>query len=67
MLVLGLFFAAVTAFSIFLVAAPAANGRDPLWGALVLTIGGTAGWRCPSSGRAGSAGNAAFRIRARAS
>ena len=43
MLLLGLFFAAVTAFSIFLIAAPAANGQDPLWGALVLTIGGIAG------------------------
>ena len=43
MLLLGLFFAAVTAFSIFLIVAPAANGQDPLWGALVLTIGGIAG------------------------
>lgn len=43
MLLLGLFFTAVTAFSIFLIAAPAANGQDPLWGALVLTIGGIAG------------------------
>lgn len=43
MLVLGAVFAAVTAFSIFLIAAPTANGQDPLWGALVLTIGGIAG------------------------
>ncbi len=43
MLLLGLFFAAVTAFSIFLIAAPAANGQDPLWEAIVLTIGGIAG------------------------
>ena len=43
MLLLGLFFAAVTAFSIFLIVAPAAHGQDPLWGALVLTIGGIAG------------------------
>ena len=40
---LGVFFAAVTAFSLFLIAAPAANGQDPLWGALLLTIGGIAG------------------------
>ena len=43
MLVLGLVFAAMTAFSIFLLIAPTANGQDPLWGALVLTIGGIAG------------------------
>ena len=43
MLVLGVVFAAMTAFSIFLVIAPTANGQDPLWGALVLTIGGIAG------------------------
>lgn len=43
MLVLGVFFAAVTAFSLFLIAAPVADGQDPLWGALVLTIGGIAG------------------------
>ncbi|HEX9226053.1 MAG TPA: hypothetical protein VF885_05295 [Arthrobacter sp.] len=33
----------MTAFSIFLVAAPTANGEDRLWRALVLTIGGIAG------------------------
>ena len=43
MLALGVFFAAVTAFSIFLIAAPAVNGQDPVWGALVLTVGGIAG------------------------
>ena len=43
MLVLGAVFAAVTAFSIFLIAAPTANGQDPMWAALVLTIGGIAG------------------------
>ena len=43
MLVLGVVFAAVTAFSAFLFAAPTADGQDPLWGALVLTIGGIAG------------------------
>ena len=59
MLVLGLFLAAVTAFSVLLVAAPTANGQDPLWGALVLTIGGIAGWctrcgwRCPVPGARG--------------
>lgn len=43
MLMLGIFFAAVTAFSLFLIAAPTANGQDPLWGALVLAVGGIAG------------------------
>jgi hypothetical protein len=43
MLALGVFFAAMTAFSLFLVAAPTANGQSPLWGALVLTVGGIAG------------------------
>ena len=43
MLVLGLVFAVMTAFSIFLLIAPTANGQAPLWGALVLTIGGIAG------------------------
>jgi hypothetical protein len=43
MLMLGICCAAVTAFSIFLIAAPTASGQDPLWGALVLTVGGTAG------------------------
>lgn len=43
MLVLGVVFAAVTAFSLVLLAAPVADGQDPLWGALVLTVGGLAG------------------------
>lgn len=43
MLVLGIFFAAVTGFSIFLCFTPTANGREPLWGALLLTVGGIAG------------------------
>lgn len=36
-------FAAVTVFSIFLVAAPTSQGESPLWGALVVTAGGLAG------------------------
>lgn len=43
MLVLAMIFAAVTAFSLFLLAAPTATGQDPLWGALALTAGGIAG------------------------
>lgn len=36
-------FAAVTVFSVFLVAAPTSRGESPLWGALVLTVIGAAG------------------------
>ena len=43
MLILGIFCAAVTAFSIFLIADPTANGQDPLWEALVPTVGWIAG------------------------
>lgn len=43
MLVLALVFAALTVFSLVLVAAPTSQGEDPLWGALVLTAIGAAG------------------------
>jgi hypothetical protein len=42
-LVMAVFFAAVTVFSILLVAGPATNGHEPLWGALLLTAAGTGG------------------------
>ncbi|MDR6413531.1 hypothetical protein [Pseudarthrobacter sulfonivorans] len=41
--VMALFFAAVAVFSILLVAGPTSQGKDPLWGALLLTAGGVAG------------------------
>ena len=43
MVVLGVVFVAFTVLSVFLVAAPTAQGQDPLWGALFLTFGGLAG------------------------
>lgn len=43
MVILAAVFAAVTVFSIVLVAAPTSQGESPLWGALVLTGIGTAG------------------------
>jgi hypothetical protein len=43
MVALAVVFAAVTVFSVFLIAAPTAQGESPLWGALVLTVGGLAG------------------------
>ena len=42
-LVMAVFFAAVTVFSILLVAGPATNGHEPLWGALLLTAAGMGG------------------------
>lgn len=41
--VMALFFAAVAVFSILLVAGPTSQGKDPLWGALLLTAGGVGG------------------------
>ena len=43
-LVMAVFFAAVAAFSILLVAGPATRGQDPLWSALFLTAAGVAGF-----------------------
>ena len=43
LVVLTAFFSAITAFSVLLVIAPTSDGDDPLWGALVLTLGGVAG------------------------
>ncbi len=43
MVVLALVFAALTVFSLVLVAAPTSQGEGPLWGALVLTALGAAG------------------------
>jgi hypothetical protein len=43
MVLLAAVFAAVTVFSIFLVAAPTSRGESPLWGALVLTVIGASG------------------------
>ena len=43
MVVLGVVFVAFTVLSVFLVAAPTAQGQDPLWGALFLTFGWHAG------------------------
>lgn len=43
MVVLALVFAALTVFSLVLVAAPTSQGEGPLWGALVLTAIGAAG------------------------
>jgi hypothetical protein len=42
-LVMAVFFAALTVFSIMLVAGPTSRGQDPLWGALILTVAGAAG------------------------
>ncbi|CCQ45255.1 putative uncharacterized protein [Pseudarthrobacter siccitolerans] len=42
-LVLAAFFAALTVFSILLVAGPTSRGQDPLWGALILTVAGACG------------------------
>jgi hypothetical protein len=41
--VMALFFAAVAVFSILLVAGPTSQGKNPLWGALLLTAGGVGG------------------------
>lgn len=43
MVLLAAVFAAVTVFSIFLVAAPTSRGESPLWGALVLPVVGASG------------------------
>lgn len=43
MVILAAVFAAVTVFSVVLVAAPTSQGEAPLWGALVLTAIGAAG------------------------
>lgn len=43
MVVLAAVFAAVTVFSVVLVAAPTSQGESPMWGALVLTVVGAAG------------------------
>ncbi|WP_445153655.1 hypothetical protein ACTWLI_09460 [Arthrobacter sp. Hor0625] len=43
MVVLAVVFAAVTVFSVVLVAAPTSQGESPMWGALVLTVIGAAG------------------------
>ncbi len=42
-LVMAAFFAALAVFSIMLVAGPTSRGQDPLWGALILTVGAAAG------------------------
>jgi hypothetical protein len=42
-IVLAVFFAALAAFSIFLVAGPTSRGQDPMWGALILTAAGMGG------------------------
>jgi hypothetical protein len=42
-LVMAVFFAALTVFSIMLMAGPTSRGQDPLWGALILTVAGAAG------------------------
>lgn len=43
MVILAAVFAAVTVFSVVLVAAPTSQGESPMWGALVLTVIGAAG------------------------
>lgn len=42
-IVMAVFFAALAAFSILLVAGPTSQGRDPMWGALILTAAGMGG------------------------
>jgi hypothetical protein len=43
MVVLAVVFAAFTVLSVLLIAAPASQGQDPLWGALCLAFGGLEG------------------------
>ncbi len=42
-IVMAVFFAALAAFSILLVAGPTSQGQDPMWGALILTAAGVGG------------------------
>jgi amino acid transporter len=42
-IVMAVAFAAITVFSILLVAAPTSRGQDPMWGALILTVAGAGG------------------------
>ncbi|MHC6592222.1 hypothetical protein [Arthrobacter sp. C152] len=42
-LVLAVFFAAVSVFSVLLLAAPTSRGQSPMWSALFLTVMGVAG------------------------
>ncbi|MCZ4495804.1 MAG: hypothetical protein JWM25_387 [Thermoleophilia bacterium] len=61
LLALTWFFTAVAAGSLFLVVTPTTVGDDPLWGALLLTLGGVAG--LTYSGRLARAELRARRVR----
>ena len=42
-LVMAVFLAALSVFSVLLVAGPTSRGEDPMWGALILTVAGAGG------------------------
>ncbi|WP_104042577.1 hypothetical protein [Arthrobacter sp. ZGTC412] len=42
-LVMAVFLAALSVFSVLLVAGPTSRGQDPMWGALILTVAGAGG------------------------